>query len=312
MSGNTDHILYHRIESKVNGPSFLILSGVHGDEYEPMLAGRELIERLPAILTSGVVTIVPIVNMSAYSEGSRYGADGRDLARTCPGKDNGTVTERAAAQVTALIRESDYCIDMHTGGALFDIYPLAGYMLHESREVLENQRKMARAFGLPVIWGTDNEPEGRTLSIARDADVPAIYVESGGGGGIRPDVADTYVRGCINVLALLNMVKEVPTTMNTLQKPLRWVEDPLPGSGYLQGKMPAPLTGLFVPVVTAGESVARAQTWGSLVEMPSGRKIEIKAESEGMALFVRSAGFVTVGEALGGILSSDYEVDLSL
>jgi hypothetical protein len=40
---------------------------------------------------------------------------------------------------------------MHTGGKLFDIYPMAGYMLHPDHNVLEQQRAMAMAFGFIYI-----------------------------------------------------------------------------------------------------------------------------------------------------------------
>ena len=45
---------------------------------------------------------------------------------------------------------------------------------------------MARAFNLPLIWGTDASLEGRSLSVARDAAVPAIYAEYLGGGVFSP------------------------------------------------------------------------------------------------------------------------------
>ena len=55
--------------------------------------------------------------------------------------------------------------------------PLAGYMLHRDAAVLDAQRRMARAFNLPVIWGTDWRLEGRSLSAARNAGVPVHRVK---------------------------------------------------------------------------------------------------------------------------------------
>jgi len=80
------------------------------------------------------VTIVPIVNSTAVANGTRCGSDGLDLARVCPGNSQGSVTEMDAAKISALISQSDYLIDLHTGGKLFDIYPLAGYMLHPKQQ----------------------------------------------------------------------------------------------------------------------------------------------------------------------------------
>ena len=55
---------------------------------------------------------------------------------------------------------------------LLAVLPLVGYGLHGDESVLEGQRQMARAFNLPVVWGTDASLEGRSLSVARDANPP--------------------------------------------------------------------------------------------------------------------------------------------
>jgi hypothetical protein len=116
----------YTIDSGCEGPSVLITAGVHGDEHEPIIAANNLIRILSSLLKNGKVTIVPIVNTTAVAKGSRYGEDGLDLARVCPGNNQGSVTEIDAAKISVLISQSDYLIDMHTGGKLFDIYPLAG------------------------------------------------------------------------------------------------------------------------------------------------------------------------------------------
>ena len=83
---------------------------------------------------------------------------------------------------------------------------MSGYMLHPDATVLDWQRKMAVAFGLPIVWGTDYRFNGRSLSVARDAKVPAIYTEYLGGGGCDPDGVEAYVEGCLNVLALVGVL----------------------------------------------------------------------------------------------------------
>ena len=68
------------------------------------------------------------------------------------------------------------------------------------------QRRMARAFNLPVIWGTDPNLEGRSMSIARTANVPAIYTEFLGSGLCAPDGVVAYFEGCLNVMCELGMI----------------------------------------------------------------------------------------------------------
>jgi len=287
------------IRSAEVGPTVLILAGVHGDEYEPMIAAAQLKAFIGNNLKKGIVRIMPIVNRSAFKIGARCGEDGLDLARICPGDVNGSISMQYAAMAAEEIQKCDYLIDLHTGGQLFDLYPLAGYMLHEDKTVLAKQRKMARAFGLPLIWGTDPLPEGRTLSVARDYQIPAIYVEFGGPGPVRAKVIDAYIQGCLNILRDLDMLDFIPKSR---KRPKYVVEDSTPGGGYLQGKMAAPYDAVFEPTVQVGEQIKAGDRWGIIYDVDTLNPKDILADMDGIVLFIRSIPLVKKGESLGGIL----------
>src|SRR5688500_18799455 len=189
-----------------SGPRLLITAGVHGDEFEPMAAVRRLIQSIDPQKLRGRVTLVPVVNEPALRCAARVAEDGLDLARTCPGRADGSVTERIAEALSRMIRSADFYIDLHTGGRALKLVPLSGYMLHRDESVLTLQRRMARAFNLPLVWGTCANLDGRSLSVARDANIPAIYVEHGGGGEWNPRAVDECVAGCLNVLTELAML----------------------------------------------------------------------------------------------------------
>ena len=148
----------HKFTGHLDGPHLLVTGGVHGDEFEPIAAIRRLIEMFtgpPSLSTelTGRVTFVPIVNEAAFLRGHRCAEDGLDLARKCPGRADGSVTEQTAHALSELIRQADFYIDLHTGGTELSVHPLAGYMLHEDPAVLAAQRRMARAFssGVPPL-----------------------------------------------------------------------------------------------------------------------------------------------------------------
>jgi predicted deacylase len=288
------------IEGHQKGPHVLIAAGVHGDEYEPILAAGRLRTFLEGKLLSGKVTIVPIVNASAYENGSRYGADGLDLARICPGNQDGSSSEQAAFEISRLIREADYLVDMHTGGVMYSIFPLVGYMLHDNIEILEKQRQMSLAFSVPLIWGTEQSPKGRTLSVARDAGVPAVYLEYGGGTGIRQEVVETYVEGCLNLLRSLGMVDGLVAQWPESSR--YWVEDPRENSGFLQGMMPAPTDGIFEASVNLGDQILKGQCWGRIHNPETGLVTDVIADMDGLAFLIRNLVKVKKGDALGGIL----------
>ena len=285
------------IKAPKEGPNGLIIAGVHGDEYEPVIAVMKLIDQLKANLIAGSVTLVPITNKNAYFSGARAGEDSLDLARTCPGDSEGSVTEKVAAEISELIRKADFFIDMHTGGDLFDISPLSGYMLHQDPSVLDQQRAMAAAFNLPIVWGTSAELDGRTLSVARDANVPAIYSEYRG-GGYRSDGVDKLVTGCQNVLKYFGMLPGHASQ----DKPQFTLEDNKPGSGHLQVMHPAPEEGIFIAQVDLGDSVTKGDKLGYLLRENGEKGADIIAQRSGMVFLKRAVPMAKAGDALAGIL----------
>jgi predicted deacylase len=281
------------------GPRLLITGGVHGDEFEPVLAIRRL-AGLPVLEhIRGQLTLVPAVNEAALAGGgSRLAPDGLDLARTCPGRAEGSITERTAHALSQLIRSADFYIDLHTGGSALLVWPLAGYMLHSNSAVLDRQRSLARAFNLPVIWGTDSRLEGRSLSVARDANVPAIYAEYLGGGRLSQEGVDAYVDGCLNVMAALKMIDRSPPPSRVQHM----VEDPRPGAGHMQRGYPSPSDGCFEPEVQLGQSIESGRPLGRVIDVLADKSHQVLTEQSGLVLVLRALAPVKKGDSLAVIL----------
>lgn len=279
-----------------SGPHLLITAGVHGDEYVPMQAVRELIIMLEQEeLLRGSVTLVPVVNESAFSLGRRCGEDGLDLARTCPGKPDGSPTEQTAHALTELIGRADHYIDLHSGGTELSVFPLAGYMLHSDRKILETQRRMAKAFNLPLVWGTSGDLDGRSLSAARDAKVPAIYVEYLGGVEPCPEGIEACVDGCLNVMGALELIDRAHDGPDVRET----IEDTRPNAGFMQICNPAPISGFFLPEVTLGQDVKSGDTLGHVCSAMGDESYEMKSAIDGMVVVLRGVPRVTEGESIG-------------
>lgn len=289
------------------GPHLLVTGGVHGDEFESMVAIRRLMGAVNPAELCGRLTLVPVVNEGAFARGHRVAEDGLDLARTCPGKADGTVTERVAYELSELIRAADYYIDLHTGGTALAVWPMTGYVLHPEAAVLEQQRRMARAFNLPVIWGTDHRLEGRSLSVARDAKVPAIYAEYLGGGRCSPAGVDAYFDGCLNVLAALGMLARA-TVPSRVQIE---VEDSRPNSGHMQRCYPAPADGYFEATVELGQEVDVGDKLGELVDVLGDVRQSVLAQEAGRVLVLRTMPCVREGDSLAVILPCSMPVVLN-
>lgn len=285
------------------GPHLVITGGVHGDEFEPIAAIRRLVELFQAASDEisefcGRTTLVPCVNEAAFLRGHRCAEDHLDLARTCPGDQRGSITERVAWQLSELIRSADFYVDLHTGGTEFSLSPLSGYVLHRDAEVLKTQRLMAHAFNLPIVWGTSPDLDGRSLSVARDAHVPAIYCEYLGAATCSEQGVKDYVSGCLNVMGMLKMLRRHPPP-NRVE---HVVEDPTPTSGHLQVCNPSPATGYFAPAVCIGDRVAQGELIGTVFELSGNRPHTMAAEESGIVLMLRTFPRVRVGETVGVIL----------
>lgn len=284
------------------GSHLLITGGVHGDEFEPMAAIRQLMTEIRAEELRGRVTLVPVVNEPAFALGQRTAEDGLDLARTCPGRADGSVTERIAFALSALIRSADLYMDLHTGGTRLMVTPLSGYVLHREQHILEQQRRMARAFGLPLIWGTDPTLPGRSLSVARDANVPAIYTEYLGGGRLEPHGVQAYVTGCLNVMREFDLLPKLPSAAPA---PELWiVEDDRPGSGHMQINHPSPCAGFFQPQVELGQVVQQGDVIGTVSDSLGQHVATIRARYTGTVIVLHTFPRVAAETSVAVILDS--------
>lgn len=290
------------MESGLPGPHLLITAGVHGDEFEPMEASRRVYNAVKSNEEAlrGKLTIIPVVNEPAFQMVSRMGPDHLDLARVCPGNENGSVTEKIAFDLSKLIRTADYYIDLHNGGRLHNIYPFVGYMLHQDESILDAQRQLAKSFMLPIVWGTDPDMEGRTLSVARDANIPAIYAEIGGGGGYDEEMTKITFESCMNILRHLKMIPGKQKKERTKYH----LEDFRKNSGHLQKLLPSPCDGFFIPKVIFGQHVETGDILGHIVNELGENKTDIKADQTGIVFILRNPPSVKKGDALGAIFSA--------
>ncbi|NOY00815.1 MAG: succinylglutamate desuccinylase [Verrucomicrobia bacterium] len=290
------------IQGSSNGPHLLITAGIHGDEFEGIFAIYNLIRQIDAAKLHGKLTLIPVANQSAVDLHSRCGEDNKDLARTFPGDANGSLTEQLAAHLTEIISKADLYIDLHTGGRTMDVYPLSGYGLVKNATNLETQRRMARAMGLPLIWGTSPELNGRTMSAARDAGVPAIYAEYRGPCPCDPLGIEAYTNGCLAVMSAFDMLDNT-RPLQPSQPPII-VEDPRPGSGHLQVCNPSPIKGIFEISAQLGQNVKPGDLLGTVIDPLTGKEHKITCNQTGVIIVIRSYPQVDEGDALAVILEN--------
>ena len=204
------------IVAPVPGPCVAIMGGVHGDEYEGVLAANQLRRELGAELVRGEVRIASPAHPTAWASRTRTSpVDGANLARVFPGRPNGDPTEQVAHLLSErLIRGADLVIDLHSAGSGFDMPLLCGYHGGDDERAAAS-RRYANEFAARFAWGHDGVPApGRSLTVAFDLGIPAIYVESRGGLTVRADDLSAYLVGVRRVLHALGMLASAPAALH--------------------------------------------------------------------------------------------------
>ncbi|GAA5112670.1 succinylglutamate desuccinylase/aspartoacylase family protein [Haloechinothrix salitolerans] len=263
-----------------SGPTVSLLGGVHGDEDEGVLAVLRVLDELRASELTGTVHAVATANPMAWAAQSRMSPlDGENLARCFPGTGDGPTHHLAADITSHLIRGADLLVDLHSAGLRYRMPLMCGFV--SDVEAADQSRRAAEAFGTPLIWAHTDPSPGRSLSVAAELGLPAIYAECSGGGSIRQHELDTYVSGVLAVLADLDMLPNAQCTDD--RKETRWVY----GSGDLDAGMQAKRDSLFVSAVNAGDIVDVDDEIGRCYDYQGHLLEAVRAPRPGMVMFLR-------------------------
>lgn len=276
----------------VPGPTVAVLAGVHGDEYEGVIAATSLGRMLRTELVRGQVRISAPAHPSAWASRTRESPiDGENLARVFPGRPDGGPTERVANFLTEkMIRGADLLVDLHSAGSNFEMPFLCGYHGGVDRRAAES-RRCAEAFAARFTWQHDGLPApGRSLSAAFDLGLPAIYVEGHGGLSIRSDDLKGYVDGVRRVLHLLGMLAECPAPSRT---PIH-----VRGEGDTDAGVAAPTSGYLVLHRVVGDLVARGDVVATIIDVGGAVSAEILAEHTGYVMLLRRDARVSRGDTV--------------
>lgn len=189
------------VRGREPGPALFINAALHGDE----LNGVEIVRRvlkLPALgKLRGTLIAVPIVNVQAFLNQSRYLPDRRDLNRSFPGSESGSLAARIAHTfLKEIVGRADFGIDLHTGA-------LHRPNLPQIRADLDNPQtlKMARAFGVSVVLNSPPRPGSLREYTSRN-NIPVLLYESGEALRFDEDCIRIGMQGIVNVLRMLEML----------------------------------------------------------------------------------------------------------
>src|SRR5258705_5985205 len=100
-----------------DGPTALVVGGVHGDEPEGQVAALGLARETSAGEVTGQLIVVPCASPDASRAYTRLWPSGANFNRSFPGSPDGSPDEQLADFFTRLLfPRADVVVDMHSGG----------------------------------------------------------------------------------------------------------------------------------------------------------------------------------------------------
>jgi uncharacterized protein len=273
----------HVVNGVEAGPVMFLSGVVHGDE----ILGLEIIRRVLAKDElqdiKGTLLAVPIVNAFGFLNHSRYMPDRRDLNRSFPGSDQGSLSSLLADLFfREVVKRSQFGIDLHTAA-------LHRTNLPQVRISPDNAElsKLAEAFAPPVIL-TSKLRDGSLRQCAQDEGVHVLLYE--GGEALRFDevAIDAGVKGVLRVMKSLGMIAKAPAVPEhakvTHSSSSSWVR--------------APEGGILHSVRQVGDKVGLKEPIAIITDPLGTVTVPVFAEDDGVIIGRTNLPIVNRGDAL--------------
>jgi predicted deacylase len=191
----------HIVHGRKPGPCLLVCAAIHGDEINGVEIVRRILTHKFLNSINGTLIAIPVVNVFGFVSKSRYLPDRRDLNRSFPGSETGSMASRLAnILMTEIIPHCTQVIDLHTGAVNRENLPQIRAKIRGESDTEE----MARAFGVPVILNSELI-DGSFRMAARDHEIPVLLYEAGEALRFNEVAIRAGVKGILGVMSHLEM-----------------------------------------------------------------------------------------------------------
>lgn len=273
----------HVVHGATAGPTLFLSGVVHGDEIQ----GLEIIRRILAHKAleglRGTLLAVPIVNSFGFLTHSRYLPDRRDLNRSFPGSDQGSLASLLADLFfREVVKRASFGIDFHTAALHRSNLPQIRIAPADAALL-----DLARAFAPPVVL-TSKLRDGSLRQCAQDEGVQVLLYE--GGEALRFDetAIEVAMKGTLRVMKAIGMIDSAPPVaahaQTTFSTSSSWVR--------------APEGGILHTVRKVGDRVGLAEPIGIITDPLGSSTVPVFAEDDGIIIGLTQLPIVNRGDAL--------------
>src|SRR5690606_23602000 len=247
--------------SKIDGPVVLISGGIHGDEINGVVAVKKMLEENMFVPRKGALIFIPLFNVYGFLSNTRTFPDGRDLNRSFPGSNKGSLASQIAHIITTqIIPNIDYGVDFHTGGRMLSNFPQIRVDFKDKKAL-----ELAKAFGTHFIINSSYIDKSFRKEAIKDNKSVLVFE---GGESMRLDdfAVEEAIAGTTRLLQYLGNIEEVLTKKESLiVKESSWIR--------------AKISGIFIPTIKLGDPVKKGQVIAKITDPYGQVKVPVKSTS---------------------------------
>ncbi|MDP9138934.1 MAG: succinylglutamate desuccinylase/aspartoacylase family protein [Pseudomonadota bacterium] len=274
----------HVVHGENDGPVLFLSGVIHGDEIMGVEVARRVLCHPALAQLSGTFLAVPIVNAYGMISHSRYLPDRRDLNRSFPGSDHGSLASVLADLfMREVVRRSGYGIDIHSAALHRTNLPQIRISPGDDELML-----LAQAFGAPVVL-VSKLRDGSLRQSALKWGVKVLVFE--GGEALRFDeyAVDAAVAGTLRIMQQIGM----------LARPAGATErTPAPTVSHASYWLRAPEGGIFRTIRRTGHWVGAAEAIGVISSPMGDDETQVVASAAGIIIGQSQLPVVNRGDAL--------------
>jgi len=281
-TGTLIEIPVYVFNGKKPGPTILLQGGLHGDEVNSVELVRRLLIDKTYKIHKGCVIVVPLLNVFGFLNLSRN-MHGKDVNRSFPGSKKGSLASRMAHYLMKeLVKNVDFAIDFHTGGAQRSNFPQIRYTPEDKRAY-----QLAELFNAPMQFGSKLIPKSFRNQCYKN-NIPVIVYEGGESLRLDEHVIEQGINGTLRILKHFKMISEnieIPKNVTTIQiQKRKWIR--------------AKVAGLFSSKIKNGAYVTKGTILGNIMDTYGETNFEVKAPSDGYIIAKNNFPIVNMGDAL--------------
>ena len=264
------------------GPTILLQAGLHGDEVNGVELVRKMLTKRHFKIKKGCLIVVPLLNVFGFLNLSRD-VHGKDMNRSFPGSKTGSLASRIAyLHMKEIVKNIDFGIDFHTGGAQRSNYPQVRYTPKS-----EEGKKLAEIFNAPFHFATNLIPKSFRKE-AHKIGIPIVVYEGGEALRFNKFAIRKGIEGALNILDYFEMIPKVQQAKNKAQTieltEKRWVR--------------AKIAGLFTSRVKNGVEVEKRQILGYITDTYGETMHSVRAPISGYVISLNNFPIINRGDAL--------------